>query len=73
MMNMSYCRFRNTLTDLQDCYNHLEDAGYEEDEMVEGTEEWYARKSLINLCIDIAIEFGHVNGREIKDILAYDF
>ena len=29
MPNMSYCRFENTFSDLQDCLNALEDSGTE--------------------------------------------
>ena len=31
-MNMSYCRFRNTLSDLQDCYNNLPNQDLSRDE-----------------------------------------
>ncbi len=41
-MNMSYCRFRNTLEDLKDCYNAL-------DEEL-SPEEHKARKKLLMLC-----------------------
>ena len=51
MGNMSYCRFRNTLMDLDDCYNHLEDIDLD-------TGEQRARKSLINLCKEIAAIYG---------------
>ena len=47
-MNMSYCRFQNTLKDLEDCNNHLFDnVSDEEDE---------ALKKLIRLCSEIAID-----------------
>ena len=46
-MNMSYCRFRNTLDDLNDCYNHLDDTGMNDEEML-------ARTKLIRLCMSIA-------------------
>lgn len=49
MSNMSYCRFRNTLEDLRDCYEHI----YETDLSVE---EARARKQLIELCKEIAEE-----------------
>ena len=42
MPNMSYCRFRNTLNDLRDCIDHIEDE-------LEG-EENYARSALISVC-----------------------
>ena len=50
MGNMSYCRFRNTLIDLQDCY----------DNMGEGISdlEKIAKENLIELCKEIVEEFG---------------
>ena len=50
MANMSYCRFRNTLPDLQDCYENM-------DEMDLDEEEFRARIRLIELCCLIANEF----------------
>ena len=56
MANMSYCRFQNTLKDLEDCYD--------DDNMGEwnvgnlSDEEKEARLSLIRLCSTIAHEFG---------------
>jgi hypothetical protein len=47
MGNMSYCRFRNTLEDLRDCYNYI-------DETIDNEEEEYAREKLIKLCAKIA-------------------
>jgi len=52
MPNMSYCRFQNTLGDLQDCADNMvntKDASGEEIE---------ARKGLIDLCVNIALDFG---------------
>jgi hypothetical protein len=49
MANMSYCRFRNTLEDLRDCYDNIDD--------VESPEEEKARQRLIELCKRIAAEF----------------
>lgn len=49
-MNMSYCRFQNTLQDLQDCARALAD----EDEL--SAEEEKAKKRLISLCRDIVHE-----------------
>lgn len=51
MANMSYCRFRNTLYDLQDCGENIGDE-------VESKEEWDARKRLVKLCQDIVDEVG---------------
>jgi hypothetical protein len=50
MGNMGYCRFHNTLSDLRDCYDHIDD-----DDLSE--EEERARKRLIELCKEIASEF----------------
>jgi len=47
-MNMSYCRFHNTLQDLKDCYYNIEDVENMSDE------EKRARKKLIEICMDIA-------------------
>lgn len=46
MANMSYCRFRNTLNDLLDCRDNIDDN-------LEG-EEFKARTSLITVCKEIA-------------------
>lgn len=46
-MNMSYCRFSNTLQDLKDCYEHMDD-----DDL--SPEEQNAREKLIKLCQAIA-------------------
>lgn len=51
MSNMHYCRFENTLSDLRDCYEDME----ESDSM--STEEKRARKRLIKLCRDIANDY----------------
>lgn len=50
---MSYCRFENTLNDLKDCYEALDENPKELNEY-----EASARKKLIDLCCDIAREFG---------------
>lgn len=47
MSNMSYCRFENTLRDLEDCSEHLDDTDLNEYEA-------RARKKLIELCREIA-------------------
>ena len=48
MSNMGYCRFRNTLTDLHDCYDNLGET--------ESEEEAQAEALLIKLCKKIADE-----------------
>lgn len=50
MANMSYCRFVNTLRDLKDCQEHMEESVSE----AEGK----ARDRLIKLCCDIAADYG---------------
>lgn len=50
MANMSYCRFHNTLLDLQDCYENLDDEDLSPDEE-------RARDRLINLCKEIAEQY----------------
>ena len=52
MSNMSYCRFENTMNDLQDCYDHMDD-----DISDSETEPDY-RCCLIELCKTIAEEYG---------------
>ena len=46
MANMSYCRFRNTLSDLQECADYMDEELSDEEEK--------ARKLLIKLCVKIA-------------------
>ncbi len=50
MSNMSYCRFQNTLNDLDDCYNNIDDDDLSIDEE-------RARIKVIRLCIDIADDY----------------
>ena len=49
MGNMGYCRFRNTLSDLRDCHEHLWDEELSSDEEK-------ARRALIMLCKEIAVD-----------------
>lgn len=46
MANMGYCRFENTLSDLQDCLDHMSDK-------LSGSEA-RARRELLSLCQEIA-------------------
>lgn len=50
MGNMGYCRFQNTVIDLQDCYDHIDDEGLSE-------EEQRAKDRLIHICQNIACDF----------------
>lgn len=52
MSNMSYCRFQNTLQDLNEAYNYLDRS----DEDL-GPEEARARNRLVKLCTDISEQF----------------
>lgn len=56
MANMSYCRFQNTVPDLQDCYEALVDDGINS----LSAEERRSAIRLINLCCDIVDAFGHL-------------
>jgi hypothetical protein len=47
MSNMSYCRFQNTLQDLLDCQDHIDDDDLSPDEQK-------ARNRLLEICIQIA-------------------
>ena len=49
MSNMNYCKFENTLHDLRDCWNDFEDS---QEELSESEKK--ARKSLVELCKEIA-------------------
>ena len=51
MPNMSYCRFENTLADLRDCYDHM-------DEEVRSESEIKSKAWLIKLCQDITENYG---------------
>jgi hypothetical protein len=67
MGNMSYCRFRNTLGDLEDCYENMEQNDLGEDEA-------RARIQLIKLCAQIAgdyegdIEWMEEGLRRLKEV-----
>lgn len=49
-MNMTYCRFQNTLEDLRDCQEHMDDSELSPEEM-------QARKELIEVCWRIAQDY----------------
>ena len=54
MANMSYCRFHNTLSDLYDCVNALEDFLDNDENVISSEEERRKAKKLIEACHDIA-------------------
>ncbi len=51
MSNLSHCRFRNTLQDLQDCEDHIQDRNLSDEEKA-------ARDKLIKLCAGIGGDYG---------------
>jgi hypothetical protein len=56
MANMSYMRFENTLSDLQDCENALSEKDFEE---LSESEQKHAKR-LIELCREIADNYEHL-------------
>jgi hypothetical protein len=52
MANMGYCRFENTVRDLRDCYEHMEDELSER--------EAKARRRMIRLAREIVDDFGYL-------------
>lgn len=62
MANMSYCRFENTYGDLLDCYENMEDT----DDL--SSYEVSARKRVIALAVEIALQYGHEVDREVEEI-----
>jgi hypothetical protein len=56
MSNMSYVMFENTLKDLNDCREKLQEIGGDLSKLSES--ERVAAKDLIELCIAIGFEFG---------------
>lgn len=58
MGNMSYCRYQNTLGDLRDCQDALEEDLLEEDKL--SKDEHRAMLALIRRCQQIADDYGYV-------------
>lgn len=58
MSNMAYCRFENTLTDLEDCYEHMDDSDYSDSGDAQDREK-SCRVSLIELCKRITQEYDY--------------
>ena len=58
MSNMSYCRFQNTLVDLQDCMDELYELDGDLSEL--SSAEKRAARSLIELCNEIVVSYGHI-------------
>lgn len=62
MPNMSYCRFQNTLTDLQDCMDELYEIDGDLSEL--SSAEKRAARYLIKLCNEIVVSYGHIVDRD---------
>ena len=56
-MNMSYCRYRNTLNDLNDCFEQMDIEYSEDGEDDLSIEESRAKENLIELCAQITDQF----------------
>jgi hypothetical protein len=64
MANMSYCRFRNTLSDFEDCVELLENEGKNL-----SSDEQRAAFRLIGRAIELAEMFEDMDEEEIKERL----
>lgn len=62
MSNMSYCRFENTLSDLMDCYEAMQQDGV--DSLKESREELNAAKEMIETMTAFIGDYG----RKITDL-----
>jgi hypothetical protein len=62
MSNMSYCRFENTVADLEDCFDHMDENMDDKSDL-----EQRAGKKLIDLCCDIALDYSSEVQREIEE------
>ena len=60
MANMSYCRFENTLRDLQDCYANMDNDGLSKSE-------FYKRRLMVELCMSIANEYDDIIEQEFLE------
>ena len=68
MANMSYCRFENTLDDLQDCFEHFDDRDDDgEPVRLSSEREARARRRLLDLVCEFAAEFGGMEYSEGED------
>jgi len=69
MGNMSYCRFRNTLSDLNDCKEALERLFENKgDDDTLNREEEKAAKQLVTTCIEIVSLIAEYESVDIDDV-----
>ena len=57
---MSYCRFENTVKDLEECIDALNDADWDIEEMVENASSKYEARAIrrfVSLCKEVAEAF----------------
>ena len=64
MSNMSYCRFQNTASDLDDCQHALEELIWDGTGKL-SQEEVYAAEMLVQSCMDIVLLLAEVRGINI--------
>ena len=57
---MSYCRFQNTLRDLRDCAENINDFTMSKDEL-------YARNTLMQVCYRITQEAEEISEEELEE------
>ncbi|ALN64587.1 hypothetical protein [Lysobacter antibioticus] len=67
MPNLSYCRFRNTLVDLNECQSALESLIHDEPLIPLSREELAAAKELARTCLGIVYLLCEAGGEEIAD------
>ena len=59
-MNMTYCMMENTLSDLKVCQESMNNDEISDDEMA-------SRRDLIDLCVDLALEYGGEIDRNVEE------
>ena len=67
MANMSYCRFRNTLTDLGECQIWLEALIHDEEVGPLSREELVAAKQLVTTCLEIVEVLCEADNADLSD------
>ena len=64
MANMSYCRFENTLTDLQDCVKAIEEVVYDNQEI--SRREWEYAERMRSWCERFVEAMYDANERSLR-------
>lgn len=62
MSNMSYCRFENTAKDLRNCLDNFDNSNLSETEEA-------AREHIIEMAVEIALDYGSEIDRELTEDL----